>query len=254
MPPPFNLRLRNVLAAYAVLSLSAGFPTAAQAYRPFDGTDAAVAEAGTFELEAGVGRLRDANGKTLTAPAIVGNWGISGDSEVVLEGHFDRELGETIDGHRTRFDGTALSFKHLFRRGSLQDAEGISVATECGVLLPEWHGSSRTGATCAGIASNKWDSLAVHLNLGLAYTREHAVARDFSVIAEGPEKWPVRPVTELLAERENGGAWSDSALVGLIYQQSETLAFDVGVRHAHGSEGKVNELRLGLTWSYGAEH
>ena len=222
----------------------------AWAYRPFDGTDAAVAEEGVFELEAGVGRTRIGDLDSVALPSMVFNYGLLHDTEIVLEGQFNRELGATTDGPRNSLGDTALSMKHVFVHGSLQDATGPSVAVECAVLLPEIHASSGTGGECAAIVSNKWDAMALHLNLGLGRTREHETARTISLIVEGPEKWTVRPVAELLAERDNGGGRLDSALVGAIWQHDEGLALDVGFRHGRTDDRTIDEVRLGLTWSF----
>ncbi len=222
----------------------------AWAYRPFDGTDAAVAEQGVFELEAGVGRVHIGDVDSVALPSMVFNYGLPWDTEIVLEGQVNHELGSTADGSRDSLGDTALSLKHVFVHGSLQDGTGPSVAAECAVLLPEIHGASGTGGECAAILSNKWDALALHLNLGLGRTREHDTARSISLIAEGPAKWLVRPVAELLAERDNGGGRLRSALVGAIYQHGEELAIDLGFRHARTEDSTFNEVRVGLTWSF----
>jgi hypothetical protein len=61
------------LAAAAMLTCWAG---AARAYRPFDGTDAAVAETGEMEIELGpVEYLRDGADRTLLAPDLRINYG-----------------------------------------------------------------------------------------------------------------------------------------------------------------------------------
>ena len=182
-------------------------------------------------------------------PSLVFNYGLPHDTEIVLEGQFNREMGGTVEGPRNSLGGTQLSVKHVFVKGSLQDATGPGVAGECAVLLPEVHGSSGTGGECAAIVSNKWDALALHLNVGIGRTREHDWARTASLIAEGPGKWVVRPVGEVLAERDSNRARLNSALVGAIWQRGDDLAFDVAFRRARTSEGDFNEIRVGLTWS-----
>ncbi len=239
-----SLRFTTIALAMAALGSNAW------AYRPFDGTDAAVAEEGVFELEAGVGRVHIGDVDSVALPSMVFNYGLPHDTEIVLEGQINHELGSTADGPRNSLGDTALSMKHVFVRGSLQDGTGPSVATECAVLLPEIHGSSGTGGECAAIVSNKWDAMALHLNLGLGRTREHETARSIGLIAEGPEKWTVRPVAELLAERDNGGGRLNSTLVGVIYQHDENLAIDAAFRRARTNDGMFNEVRLGLTWSF----
>src|SRR3954470_6186143 len=65
----------------------------ALAYRPFDGTDAAVADEGKVEIEfqpAGV--LKDFSGTTLIGPAARFNYGLSKTWEAVLEGQLETPL------------------------------------------------------------------------------------------------------------------------------------------------------------------
>lgn len=241
------------LPATAIVIAIAFIATNAHAYRPFDGTDATVVDEGVFELEAGAGRTRIGDVDDVALPSLVFNYGLPRDTEIVFEGQFNREMGGTVVGPRNSLGETQLSMKHVFVKGSLQDATGPSVASECAVLLPEVHGSSGTGGECAGIVSNKWDALALHLNVGIGRTREHDWARTASLIVEGPEKWVVRPVAEVLAERDSNRDRLNSALVGAIWQHRDDLAFDVAFRRAHTSDGNFNELRIGLTWCLALE-
>jgi hypothetical protein len=223
------------------------------AYRPFDSTDAAVAEEGEFELEFGpAGYLREGPDKFLVAPAIVANFGIKGDRELVLEG----KLLTPIDGSGSQsvFGDTMLSLKQLHRRGSLQDGSGLSIASECSVLLPEMNGESRTGALCNGIASQRFTYTTVHLNLGIGLDREHNWQRSAGMIVEGPEEWVVRPVAELLTERNNAGSYVNSALFGAIWQARENLAFDFAVRAGRTDGDDLREVRAGLTWGFSTRH
>jgi hypothetical protein len=230
--------------------LAAIWSPAAHAYRPFDGTDAATAEPGVFELEFGGSYLHQGKEKSISAPAAVANWGLEGDTEIVLEGLMRRQLGDTSDGHRTSLDDTVLSVKHVFRRGSLQDAGGPSIAAECGVLLPTINGPSGTGATCDGIVSARGDAGAMHLNAALTRTREHTTSRFLGLILEGPEAWAVRPVMEISTQRNASEPRTNAALLGAIWKQSEDLSFDVGVRKGHSNGGNLTELRVGLDWSF----
>src|SRR3954468_9770929 len=64
-----------------------GAATPACAYRPFDGTDAAVADPGKMEVELQpAGGLHDESGTTLIAPATRFNFGLPKGWEAVLEG------------------------------------------------------------------------------------------------------------------------------------------------------------------------
>src|SRR5437016_3226704 len=67
--------------------------TSASAYRPFDGTDAAVAEKGKMEIEMQpAGIFKDASGTTLIAPATRFNYGLTETWEAVLEGQIETPL------------------------------------------------------------------------------------------------------------------------------------------------------------------
>lgn len=221
------------------------------AYRPFDSTDASVAGPGEFELEfSPVGYLREGREKSLIAPAVIANFGISDDREIVLEGKLKTLQGDLSEGSRTSLVDTALSLKQVHRRGSLQDGIGPSVASECGVLLPTIQGESGVGATCAGIVSQRWPAATVHLNGALALTREHTWNRFLGGIIEGPYEWRVRPVLEIFTERDAGGSRMNSALVGLIWRSKENLSFDVGVRAARSNDQNISEVRAGFTWSF----
>jgi hypothetical protein len=224
----------------------------ALAYRPFDGTDAGVADRGEFELELGpVGYLKEGSARTLIAPAAVFNYGVAKDSELVLEGKVATARGELEPGmERTSLVDNALSLKHVWRHGVLQDAEGVSVASECGVLFPDIHGEHGTGGTCALIASQRWSAVTAHLNGAMVFERDHRWNRVASLILEGPDEWTVRPVAELLGESEVDGARTRSALVGLIWRAQENLSFDLGLRFARTDDVDVREVRAGLTWNF----
>src|SRR5258708_7915539 len=69
--PPSASRAVKVSVCAGLFALIA-FASPAFAYRPFDGTDAAVADVGEMEIELQpVGRLRQGSDKTLIAPATV---------------------------------------------------------------------------------------------------------------------------------------------------------------------------------------
>jgi hypothetical protein len=67
----------------------------AQAYRPFDGTDAAVAEPGQVEIELGPAQyLQIGSERTLVAPTVVFNYGLAEGWELVLQGEALHSLME----------------------------------------------------------------------------------------------------------------------------------------------------------------
>jgi hypothetical protein len=116
-----------LLAVTTLLNADAAF-----AYRPFDGTDAAVADPGEMEVELQPAGGKSSEGqKTLIAPATVINYGFAKGWEAVLEGRLETPL--PASGPTTFTEG-GLFLKHIVREGVLQDQSGPSVATEFGVL------------------------------------------------------------------------------------------------------------------------
>jgi hypothetical protein len=221
----------------------------AWAYRPFDGTDAAVAAPGELEIELQpAGRLRESGTTTtLVAPATVLNFGLSEGWEAVFEGQGQTSLSPSGP---TSLTAAGAFLKHVLQPGSLQDKTGPSVATEFGVLLPDSTGSSGVGASLAGIVSQRWDWGTIHLNAEAALTRDHHADLFLGAIIEGPSKWSVRPVAEFFVEQAFGQFNMVSALVGLIWQVRDSLSFDIALRHALTNGHPVNELRAGLTFGF----
>ena len=239
---------KKLASSFAVALVMAVWSAPALAYRPFDGTDAAVAAKGEMEIELQpAGRLRDESGTSLIAPATVINYGFAEDWEAVLEGQGQTPLSPTGPTSLT----TAGAFlKHVVVPGSLQDKTGPSIATEFGVLLPDSTGNSGVGASLAGIVSQRWDWGTIHLNAETALTRDHHGDVFLGAILEGPSKWTVRPVAEVFYENELGQEETFSGLVGLIYTVSDNLNFDVAIRHALTNGHPVNEIRAGVTFGF----
>jgi hypothetical protein len=98
--------------------------------------------------------------------------------------------------------------------------------------------------------SQRWDAASIHLNAALTRTREHSGNRFLGVIVEGPDSWTLKPVMELFTERGTAGSRTNSTLFGLIWKESDKLAFDAGARKARTDSQTLSELRLGLTWSF----
>src|SRR5437773_4692042 len=92
----------------------------ASGYRPFDGTDAAIADPDEIEIELGpFGYLREGPATYLVAPAIVANLGLAARWELVAEGKELFPFAGAHDGDPTLVD-PALSIKTVLRAGSLQ--------------------------------------------------------------------------------------------------------------------------------------
>lgn len=249
---PRLLRALPPLALAAAALLAA---PSAHALRPFDGTDAAVVDEGMSELELGAGYLRQTGGRVRTLPAAVLNFGLGYDTELAVEGRLQSEIDHTGTPYRTGFNDTQLTLKHVLRKGRLQDGgSGVSVALECAALLPNYHGDTGGGASCAGIASQRWDGGVVHFNVGVQRDRSHRPGQFYSVIADGPEDWTVRPVLELTHEHNADEPRAHGALLGLVWKAAEELAIDAAVRHVHSDGASLTEFRFGLTWGFKMGH
>jgi hypothetical protein len=251
--PPVQIRgfLKRIVSGSCIASGLAVWPAPALAYRPFDGTDAAVAAPGEVEIELQpAGRLRDETGTSFIAPATVFNYGFSEGWEAVLQGQGQTPLSPSGP---TSLTAAGAFLKHVLQPGSLQDKTGPSVATEFGVLLPDSTRSSGAGVSLAGIVSQRWDWGTVHLNAETSLTRDHHADLFLGAIIEGPSKWSVRPVAEFFVEQAFGQFDTVSGLVGLIWQVRDSLSFDIGLRHALTNGHPVNEVRAGLTFGFPLE-
>ena len=241
-----------VASAGALGQLSAAaWPLAASAYRPFDSTDAAVADMGEMEIELGpLGYVVGGGDRDLVAPSLIVNWGFAAGWEAVLEGRQFVQLGNDIQEPRFRVEDTAFSLKGVLRDGGLQEKAGPSVATEASLLLPTLHGEPGVGAEWAVIVSQRWTDLTVHLNGAAAWTRAREPGLLGGIILEGHDAWAVRPVAEALVESERDAPTTISGLVGAIWRVREGLSFDAGVRLARAGGIDTTELRAGLTWAF----
>lgn len=246
----WRLRTWKSAAVPVVMAVAtAGSPHGALAYRPFDSTDAAIAAPGEFEIELGpAGYLKDGSGRILVAPAAILNLGIADNWEVVVEGRGHTTLHPVST--QTRLVDDQISLKGILREGSLQNKSGPSVAAEFAVLLPEVNGTHGAGAAAAAIMSQRWPWGSLHFNAEATLTRDQTAEIFIGGIAEGPSDWKVRPVAEVLYEREIGRSEKISGLIGAIWQLKDNLAIDLGIRHANTATQTENEVRLGLTLSF----
>src|SRR5262245_37476099 len=165
---------RRAVARILLPVLVIGWSQAALAYRPFNGTDAAVAEPGQVELELGpIQYFELGQAPILFSPDVVFNYGIGERWEFVLQGRLAHDLLPDSQGPNLVDNGVLL--KGILREGSLQDKSGPSIATEFGLLLPSTRDEPGTGASLAFIVSQRWSALTLHLNAEVAMTRRQLV-------------------------------------------------------------------------------
>lgn len=232
-----------------VLLVAVMLAPSARAYRPFDETDADVAELHVMELELGPLQFQRSGGRTGYAPTFIFNYGVIPDWELVI----DADVSGTIAGPREPGEvfqlETGVAFKGVVRRGSLQDETGPSIALEPELLLPATAGASGFGFAAGVIVSQRWPALTVHLNLVPAWSRAHNLAGLAGVIVEGPTEWTVRPVGEAYVEAEHAvPGVTSSFLGGLIWRISPRVSTDAAMRVGTVSGVFLVELRVGLTW------
>jgi len=254
-------RVRNVSARRSVFpAIVTGFvvglvvacaaPGSARAYRPFDQTDADVAETDDVELELGpVGLLHDPTGWSYI-PGFILNYGVVHRVELVFDAHHAFVYGgPDVEARRRQLD-TGLFAKAVVREGALQDRPGPSVAVEAGALLPTVPVAGGAGVALTAIASQRWPALTLHLNAEGDYTRDGTFAFIGGFIVEGPDAWTVRPVGEFLFSHEASLPVTVSGLTGAIWRVTPHLSFDAAGRLADEEGEREIELRAGLTWSF----
>jgi hypothetical protein len=236
---------RRWIAAVSLGMCAIGWSLPAAAYRPFDGTDAAVADLGEVEIEfQPIGALRA--GPTKPVSDAILNFGFADRWEMVLQATA-QPLPEGIGPISV---ANAAFLKYVLQPGVLQDKSGPSIATEFGPLLPAAGGGSGVGFGLTGIVSQRWDWGTVHLNAATNLTPDQHGELFFDAIIEGPNKWKVRPVFEIYSDSVVTQSQTFSGLVGAIWQVNDKLSFDAAIRYASVDGRPVSELRLGMTFGF----
>jgi len=245
-------RIGCILAGCVVIGLA----PPARAYRPFDGTDADVAGAGEVELELGpVEVSRSASRSTWIAPAMIFNYGVVRDFELVIEGRHQIERPVDTSAVHSVLTDSAISIKEVLQDGCLQGHPGISIANEWSVLFADTGSRQSLGAELTTIFSVRWRLSTLHLNVYNELTRQGHFAGSIGPIIEGPYTWPVRPVMELIATREFGSARLNqglfgSTLIGMIGRLGKDLSLDCAVLYAKSHDVREEAFRAGFTWSF----
>ena len=244
----FELVSKWSVAATIIGFCVVGWAPPAAAYRPFDGTDAAVADVGEVEIELQpAGLSRENSQTTLIAPFVVYNYGFAERWELVVQGQAETPL--TTAGP-TDLTNAGVFLKYVLQPGVLQDKSGPSIATEFGPLLPGINDEQGVGFSWAGIMTQRWDWGTINYNVETNLTRDHHAELFLDAIIEGPFKWPIRPVAEIFYDNDFGVAQQISGLIGAIWQVRDNLSFDIGLRHALINGRPINELRAGVTFGF----
>jgi hypothetical protein len=242
----FTIRRRSASLVSAVMICLCAQP--AIAYRPFDGTDAGVANLNEIEIELQpVGGMQTGPQSTLIAPAVVYNYGFAERWEMVLQTQGETPLSPGGPGSLA---ASGAFLKYVIQPGVLQGQSGVSIATEFGPLLPGVNADPGVGFSWAGIVSQRWDWGTAHFNVETNLTRDQHGEAFLGVILEGPSTWKVRPVLEVFYDKVWMETETRSALVGAIWQVRDDLSFDAAYRYALVNGHALNEIRAGLTFAF----
>ena len=243
-------RLLRAAAGAGVLAIWLGTEPAA-AYRPFDGTDAGVADLNETEIELQpFGYERTGSQSAAVAPFVVYNYGFADRWEAVFQTEM---LSPIMGGGEANIQNTGAFLKYVIKPGVLQGQSGVSIATEFGPLLPGVNADPGLGFSWAGIVSQRWDWGTAHFNVETNLTRDHQGEVFLDLILEGPITWKVRPVLETYYDKVWTETESRSLLLGAIWQVDKDLALDAAYRYGVVNGRAVNEVRAGVTFAFKEE-
>ncbi|WP_298252125.1 hypothetical protein [Bradyrhizobium sp.] len=242
--------LRATTASAIVLAIAIGLRPAA-AYRPFDGTDASVADLNEAEIELQpYGYQRTGSQSAAVAPFVVYNYGFADRWEAIFQTEM---LSPIMGGGEPSIQDAGAFLKYVVKPGVLQGQSGISIATEFGPLLPGINADPGVGFSWVGIVSQRWDWGTAHFNVETNLTRDHQAEAFLDVILEGPHDWKVRPVLETYYDKVWTESESRSLLLGAIWQVDKDLALDGAYRYGVVNGHAVNEIRAGITVAFKEE-
>jgi hypothetical protein len=243
-------RLLGATGCAVALAICLGIEPAS-AYRPFDGTDAGVADVNETEVELQpFGYQRVGSQSAAVAPFVVYNYGFADRWEAVFQTEM---LSPFMGGGGPSIQDTGAFLKYVVKPGVLQGQSGISIATEFGPLLPGINADPGVGFSWAGIVSQRWDWGTAHFNVETNLTRDHRAEAFLDVILEGPITWKVRPVLETYYDKVWTESESRSLLLGAIWQVDKDLALDAAYRYGVVDGHAVNEIRAGVTFAFKEE-
>jgi hypothetical protein len=208
-----------------------------------------VADPKEVEIELGYFTLEHDQGENaFTIPNLVLNYGLRRDIEVVGEFRLERDPMGDLD-----LGDPGLSLKAVLKEGLLQEKPGPSVAVEAGLLLPSTRQGERgLGFEGIGIVSGKVAPFTLHVNLGGGVDRRDAQPFGvWGVVGELPARSNLRLVGEATGESTKGALPNNSALLGFIWQPSESNLFlDAGVRRGISRGAPDWQLTAGVTFGF----
>lgn len=201
------------------------------AYRPFESTDAAVADAGAWEIEIGAVNLEhDSGGDRVLVPGVRCNYGFAPRWEAVAEGSL-QVLDDSPGGQDVLLTDPRVNLKGILVDGPLQEGSApVSLGVELGALLPEPHGESGAGFEGALLVSWRLGDFAFHVNAGGGLRRGSLEPLAvWGMIVERPVASGSRVAVEVNGKAAHGESADTSTLLGVIWERGG-IAYDAGVR------------------------
>ncbi|HHT9136320.1 MAG TPA: hypothetical protein ACFYEK_03655 [Candidatus Wunengus sp. YC60] len=256
------MRKCSLLIALCILT---GFvlPAEVFALRPFVTTDADVVETNLIEIEYGIFGLHvqkhlGPDEFTLEPSSIRFNYGLTGDSEIVLE-----TVGELIDNEykgelgikEKQFANTAGFYKKVWWRGSNWIP---NFATETGIVFPTEKGTSGLNLEGTGIFSWYLNNLTCHLTLGGGTEKEgfehnrrglfiYGIILDLPV----PQYKKFHLVTEYSGEKVEHSILDHQILGGMMWEGPRNIEYDIAGFTGLNSESVDLGMTMGVTFVIG---
>lgn len=225
-------------------------PLAALAFRPFESTDAAVADKGVSEIELGLVDFANHRGQnTIAVPDLKYNFGFATNWEVVAEGAL--QVFDSASSRDFELLNPQLNLKGVLINGPLQDGPWpISLAVETGVLFPETTPDSGFGFQSILVASFRTGKFTWHVNGGGGLQRESADGFAlWGVIVERPVTQSLRLAVEVNGQAGRGATADNSALAGVLWDYGK-ITFDAGVRFGLSKAAPDVAVTSGLTFRF----
>ena len=241
---PCSLYAARLFAVLATASLSGP----AFALRPFDSTDADVVRQGEVEIEFGLLTLeRDEGENTWITPALVFNYGLTDALELVGEFDMEKSPGENWD-----LTDPGIFLKYMLKDGVMQDAPGLSVATEFGFLFSTDNTDKNdVGGEGILILSNTANNLTYHVNVGGGIDPDGDNFRLWGLVGELPVSTGLTLVGEYSGEKVSGEASEETILLGLLFEpKGSELTWDFGVRRKITRQAADLTLTAGFTLTF----
>jgi hypothetical protein len=237
-------------------------PAKTYALRPFVTTDANVVEMNEVEIELGLFGLRKqkhpgSDELVVEIPSIRFNYGLSWDSEIVLE-----TVGELIDSKykgslgikEKQFADTAASYKKVWWRSKSGDWLP-DVATETGFIFPTE--KDKSGLNFEGAAVFSWylERLTFHLTLGGGIEGETSERTMQGLFIYGfildipvPQYEKLHFVSEYSGEKIESNMLNHQILGGIVWEGPKDIDYDIAGFTGLDGEGADWGITMGITF------